>query len=135
MFQVEKVGINFEDRTEQQSADYDYNDVVMCFEGEIQVDTNSHKIKSMKTQNIHTILSKRAGDNHRVTIRTVKENGTTDVIIFVGESSHMPSDLSFVFAKDTFLDITLVNPGIGTFKIDNKKQVLVAPDQCRTGGG
>ncbi len=134
VFQVEKVGINFEDLTEKQNADYDYNDVVMCFEGAIQVNTKSHLIKSLKTQNIHTILSKHASDNHTVTIRTLKANGSTDVLIYSGETSHMPSELSFVFAKDTLLDITMVNPGIGTFKIDDAKQVLVAPDQCRTGG-
>lgn len=127
--QVAKVGINFEDL---EGGDYDYNDAVLCFEGEFAV--TGATIVSSKDQSVEATIASRTECKNEIEIRIIDESGNVDKQVIANASL---TKKTLTFKNKSRLEVTrrtVTGSCILVTELTDPKQVKIQPDLCNTSG-
>lgn len=129
-----RVGINFDDGGAGQS-DQDFNDAVLCFQGQFLVDTKSGTVVSIKDQRIEASLSRNAYCNNALRVTVLHADGSK-----VGPSVYRTSQgeivkLNLAFKTKSVLNVEiLAGAGCNFFgsprSTADREAAVVAIDKC-----
>jgi hypothetical protein len=126
------IGINFEDLPVG-ARDGDYNDVVLCFQGQFRLDGTN--VASTTEQSVTVTTSKISACNHRVRVDVVHLDGTTERPVEF-QSQDRPV-LSLHFRPGSVLEVTMQSSGGCTndvVSMHDPDWAIVKADECRTTG-
>lgn len=125
---VQRVGLNFEDFT-----DFDYNDAVMCFEGNFKIEGTS--VVSYENQQVTARTFSASGCQHRVDVVIVHADGTSEAMSYLSRTG---GPLTLPFRIKSKLEVTVTTIGGGCDRtpitMHNKQYALVKPDVCNDSG-
>ena len=125
---VQRVGLNFED-----AADFDFNDAVMCFEGLFKIEGTD--VVSYKQQTVVAKTFSASGCDHRVDVRILHDDGTTEMFSYRSDSGE---SLSLPFRIKSKLDVTVTTIQGGCdatpVSMHNAQYALVKANVCNDSG-
>ena len=123
---VAKVGIGFEDRT-----DNDFNDIYLCFQGHFNV--NGRDIVSNREQTIQAIWGNRAAIAHYVTITITAADGRQLFNQgYQGRSGKDMGSIPLTFTKGSRLSVQIRH---NSTQHTNENRARVDLDRCNNTGG
>ena len=121
-----KVGVNFEDYT-----DFDFNDSVLCFNGDFKV--SGSKVTSYKKQTINAAVLTNSDCGHNIRVRVIESNGVVSQNFVYNDTTTHAATLNFNVGS--VLDVTMYSFAnsicVPTVAIADPSRVIVAANQCR----
>ncbi len=119
---VVRVGVNFEDLGSQ--GDRDYNDAVMCFEGQFKVDGT--RVVSIEAQRVIATTSSRSDCRHRVRVEIHHADGSTEVPVTFESRSGQQVPMEFRIGSRLEVFMQTYQGGCAKDEI-----TMHQPDDCR----
>jgi hypothetical protein len=126
---VQRVGINFEDLN-----DFDYNDAVLCFEGNFKIEGTN--VISYQNQTVTARTFSASGCQHRIDVAIIHKDGTR---VDMNYRSNSGQTLQLPFGIESHLEVTMTVIGGSCSRtpisMHNTLMAIVKPDVCNTFGG
>jgi hypothetical protein len=120
---VTKVGVNFEDKN-----DNDYNDAVLCFEGQFKVDGTN--VVSIKKQAVIGSTFSSAGCSHLIKVEIVNKDGTKAKPITYNSKSSTPINMDFDVGSKLEVSMSIISGSCKGGSMHDANRAKVAPDLC-----
>jgi hypothetical protein len=125
---VQRVGVNFEDHT-----DFDYNDAVMCFQGNFKIEGTN--VVSYQQQSVAAKTYSASGCDHRVDVKIVHTDGTSQSFSYRSDSGET---LQLPFRIKSRLEVTMTTIDGGCDRtpitMHDQQNALVKGDVCNNTG-
>ena len=125
-----KVGVNFEDNARQDS-DMDFNDAVLCFEGNFKV--SEGQIFSLKKQSVKSTTFSASGCKHDVKVVVKSRDGKVEFQKRFSSKSNTPFNMPFKVGSQLFVDLLVAEeskPGCSDANLATKKRVKAQVNFC-----
>jgi hypothetical protein len=132
---VVRVGVNFEDLGFNSKSDNDYNDAVLCFEGNFKVENTD--IVSIKSQTVSGTTFSSSGCNHKIKVEITHADGSKEPNLEYDSRAGAPVTMKFKTGSKMEVFMTPYkgcNEGVKR-NMHDVKHAMVKPDVCKNSGG
>jgi hypothetical protein len=125
---VQKVGVNFEDLN-----DFDFNDAVLCFQGNFKIDGTT--VTSYQRQTVSARTYSASACKHRIDVVIVHPDGTRQAFNYRSDSG-VVLQLPFLIKSRLEVTMTTIEGSCSRTPVSmhNTRYALVKPNVCNTTG-
>ncbi|MBF0443377.1 MAG: hypothetical protein HQK54_15830 [Oligoflexales bacterium] len=131
-----KLGVNFEDGgIIGTDTDFDFNDAVLCFEGNFSLDVKTREVKALKDQTVVANYSRNADCQNHMLIEVIDPDGKKNGPIDVTTPSSSVEKMNLTFKMGSVLKVYLVagsgcNNSGKVVPMTDTEYTEVAVDKC-----